>query len=126
MDDFQTLVDFENLYNSYRTSMRGKGKKLSAAKFDVMALENLYVMKKQLINHTYRISPYSEFIVTELKKRIIKSGSFRDKVLQHCLCDYVLLPTMKNRFITDNYAGQIGKGTLFGLNRLSENLHNFL
>lgn len=125
MDDFQTLVDFENLYNSYRTSMRGKGKKLSAAKFDVMALENLYVMKKQLINHTYRISPYSEFIVTEPKKRIIKSGSFRDKVLQHCLCDYVLLPTMKDRFIKDNYAGQIGKGTLFGLNRLSENLHNF-
>ena len=96
MDDFQTLVDFENLYNSYRTSMRGKGKKLSAAKFDVMALENLYVMKKQLINHTYRISPYSEFIVTEPKKRIIKSGSFRDKVLQHCLCDYVLFPTMKS------------------------------
>lgn len=125
MDDFQTLVDFENLYNSYRTSMRGKGKKLSAAKFDVMALENLYVMKKQFINHTYRISPYSEFIVTEPKKRIIKSGSFRDKVLQHCLCDYVLLPTMKDRFIKDNYAGQIGKGTLFGLNRLSENLHNF-
>lgn len=38
---------------------------------------------------------------------------------------YVLLPTMKDRFIKDNYAGQIGKGTLFGLNRLSENLHNF-
>lgn len=125
MEDFQTLIDFENLYNYYRTSMRGKGKKLSAAKFNIMALENIYVMKKQLINHTYRISPYSEFIVTEPKKRIIKSGSFRDKVLQHCLCDYILLPTMKDRFIIDNYAGQIGKGTLFGLNRLSENLHNF-
>lgn len=32
---------------------------------------------------------------------------------------------MKDRFLVDNYAGQIGKGTLFGLNRLSENLHNF-
>lgn len=125
MDDFQTLVNFENLYNSCQVSLKGKGKKKSAAKFNVMALENIFVIKKQLMNRTYRISPYSEFIVTEPKKRIIKSGSFRDKVLQHCLCDYVLLPKMKDIFIKDNYAGQIGKGTLYGLNRLSEHLENF-
>lgn len=125
MDDFQTLIDFKNLYNSYQVSLRGNGKKMSAAKFNVMALEHLYVIKQQLLNRTYKISPYSEFIVTEPKKRIIKSGSFRDKVVQHCLCDYVLLPKMKNIFIEDNYAGQIGKGTLFGLNRLSEHLENF-
>lgn len=125
MDDFQTLTNFGNLYNSCQVSLKGKGKKTSAAKFNVMALENLYVIKKQLLNRTYRISPYSEFIVTEPKRRIIKSGSFRDKVLQHCLCDYVLLPKMRDIFIEDNYAGQIGKGTLFGLNRLSEHLENF-
>lgn len=125
MEDFQTLTDFGNLYNSCQVSLKGKGKKMSAAKFNVMALEYLYVIKQQLLNRTYRISPYSEFIVTEPKRRIIKSGSFRDKVLQHCLCDYVLLPKMRGIFIEDNYAGQIGKGTLFGLNRLSEHLENF-
>lgn len=105
MDDFQTLTDFGNLYNSCQVSLKGKGKKTSAAKFNVMALEYLYVIKQQLLNRTYRISPYSEFIVTEPKRRIIKSGSFRDKVLQHCLCDYVLLPKMRDIFIEDNYAG---------------------
>ena len=125
MDDFQKLIDFGNLYNSFQVSLKGKGKKKSAAKFNVMALEYLCVMKRQLISRTYTISPYSEFIVTEPKKRIIKSGSFKDKVLQHCLCDYVLLPKMKDIFINDNYAGQIGKGTLFGLDRLSDNLRSF-
>lgn len=125
MGDFQTLLNFENLYASYRKSMRGKGKKKSAVKFNIMALEHLYVMKKQLIDHTYVISPYSEFVVTEPKQRVVKSGSFRDKVLQHCLCDYVLLPRMRDVFIVDNYAGQIGKGTLFGLDRLSEKLRDF-
>jgi hypothetical protein len=105
--------------------MRGKGKKSSAVKFDLMALENLYLMKQQLMNHQYKISPYTEFIVSEPKRRVVKSGSFRDKVLQHCLCDYVLLPKMENIFIKDNYAGQIGKGTLFGLDRLSENISEF-
>ena len=90
-----------------------------------MALENLYVMKQRLLNHIYRISPYSEFVVNEPKERIVKSGSFRDKILQHCLCDYVLIPKLNKEFILDNYAGQIGKGTLFGLDRLSEHLLDF-
>ena len=125
MDDFDKIVDFHNLYNSCLISLKGKGKKKSAAKFNVMALEHICVMKNQLLSRTYKISPYSEFVVSEPKRRIIKSGSFRDKVLQHCLCDYVLLPAMKDIFIKDNYAGQIGKGTLFGLNRLSENLLDY-
>lgn len=125
MGDFQKLIDFENLYNSCQVSLKGKGKKQSAIKFNVMALENLCVMKRQLIDHTYKLGAYSEFIVSEPKRRVIKSGTFRDKVLQHCLCDYVLLPKLKDVFILDNYAGQTGKGTLFGLNRLSENLLSF-
>ena len=105
--------------------MRGKGKKMGALKFCVLALENIIIMVRQLKKRTYRISPYSEFIVSEPKKRIVKSGSFRDKVLQHCLCDYVLLPKLNDVFILDNYAGQIGKGTLFGLDRLSGSLLDF-
>ena len=125
MSDFQKLVDFENLYNSCKVSLKGKGKRQSAIRFNVLALENLCVMKRQLIDHTYKIGAYTEFIVSEPKRRVVKSGSFRDKVLQHCLCDYVLLPKLKDVFILDNYAGQTGKGTLFGLNRLSENLLSF-
>lgn len=125
MSDFQKLISFENLYASYRASIKGKGKKKAAARFNAAALENLCVMKRQLMSHTYQVSQYSEFIVSEPKQRVIKSGSFRDKVLQHCLCDYVLLPKMKDIFIEDNYAGQIGKGTLYGLERLSEKLKDY-
>lgn len=125
MDIFQTLLNFENMYASYKKSMKGKGKRKSAAKFNAMALEHLYVMKRQLADRTYKISPYSEFAVSEPKRRVVKSGSFRDKVLQHWLCDFVLLPRMKSVFIKDNYAGQIGKGTLFGLDCLSENMRAF-
>lgn len=125
MSDFQKLTSFENLYASYRASIKGKGKKKAAARFNAVALENLCVMKRQLMSHTYQVSRYSEFIVSEPKQRVIKSGSFRDKVLQHCLCDFVLLPKMRDIFIKDNYAGQIGKGTLFGLECLSRKLEDF-
>lgn len=91
----------------------------------MLALENLCVMKRQLEERTYRVGAYTEFIVSEPKRRIVRSGTFRDKVLQHCLCDCVLLPKLRECFLLDNYAGQTGKGTLFGLDRLSENLLSF-
>lgn len=125
MNDFQTLTDFGNLYSSYLKSIKGKGDRRNAAKFNAMALENIYTIKRQLMDRTYKISPYSEFIVTEPKKRVVMSGAFRDKVLQHCLCNFVLLPKLNEIFIKDNYAGQIGKGTLFGLDRLTYNLKDF-
>jgi len=82
-------------------------------------------MKRQLEERTYRVGAYTEFIVSEPKRRIVRSGTFRDKVLQHCLCDCVLLPKLRECFLLDNYAGQTGKGTLFGLDRLSESLLSF-
>ena len=125
MSGFRELIDFEHLYKSYQVSKKGKGKKSSTIRFNIVALEQLYLMKQQLLNRSYTVDSYSEFIITEPKRRVIKSGSFRDKVLQHCLCDYVLIPTMEEFFINDSYAGRKNKGTLFGLNRLSENLIDF-
>lgn len=125
LEDFQKLTSFENLYKAYQVSKKGKGKKVGTIKFSMRALEAIWLMKYQLKYRRFTISPYTEFVVTEPKRRIIKSGSFKDKVLQHCLCDSVLLPKMNKIFIQDNYAGQIGKGTLYGLDRLSENLHEY-
>lgn len=113
------------MYRAYRRSMSGKGYKKSSAKFNVMALEGINVLIEQLKNRTYQISPYNEFKVYEPKERIIQTTSFKDKVVQHSLCDNVLLPRLQEIFIYDNCAGQKGKGTLFGLDRLSFHMREF-
>lgn len=125
MTDFERVVDFKNMYKAYRKSKCGKGFKRSSAKFNVMALDGINTLIKQLKDKTYKISPYNEFKVYEPKERIIQTTSFKDKVVQHSLCDNVLLPKMQEIFIEDNCAGQKGKGTLFGLNRLSEQMKEF-
>lgn len=51
MGDFQKLIDFENLYNSCQVSLKGKGKKQSAIRFNVLVLENLCVMKRQYLQY---------------------------------------------------------------------------
>lgn len=76
-------------------------------------------------NKTYAVSDYAEFKVYEPKERIVQTTSFKDKVIQHCLCDNVIMPRLQHVFIRDNCAGQKGKGTLFGLNRLSDQMQQF-
>ena len=125
MTDFEKVIDFNNMYRAYRRSKCGKGYKTSAARFDTMALDGINILIEQLKNKTYKISPYSEFKVYEPKERVIKTTSFKDKVIQHSLCDNVILPKLEDIFIYDNCAGQKGKGTLFGLNRLSEQMKAF-
>ena len=122
MTDFEKVIDFKNMYKAYRKAKCGKGFKKSAARFNLMALDGVNALIEQLKNKTYEVSEYTEFKVYEPKERIIKTTSFKDKVVQHSLCDNVILPRLANVFIYDNCAGQIGKGTLFGLDRLREQM----
>ena len=122
--DKDIITDFPNLYRAYRKAKSGKKFNSSTAKFSTMALEGVITLKEQLENQTYKMSPYNEFKIYEPKDRIIKSCSFKDKVVQHCFCDNVLLPRLEKVFIKDNYAGQIGKGTLYGMDRLKHHMLN--
>lgn len=123
--DKDIICNFENLYRAYKKAKAGKGFNSSAIKFQNMSLEGVHILKEQLENQTYRMKPYNEFKIYEPKERVIKSCSFKDKVVQHCLCDEILHPSLSREFIRTNYAGQIGKGTLFGMNCLKEQMLDF-
>ncbi|MBR5535761.1 MAG: hypothetical protein IKU60_03845 [Clostridia bacterium] len=125
MTDFEKVIDFENMYKAYRRAKCGKGNKKSAARFSASALDGVHLLIEQLRNKTYRVSEYTEFKVYEPKERIIKTTPFKDKVVQHSLCDNVILCKLQEVFICDNCAGQKGKGTLFGLDRLSVQMKEF-
>lgn len=125
MTDFEKVTDFHNMYRAYRRARRGNGFKKGAARFDAAALDGVHTLIRQLQTKEYRVSPYSEFKVYEPKERVIQTTSFKDKVVQHCLCDNVIMPRLEKVFLYDNCAGQKGKGTLFGLDRLSIQMQQF-
>lgn len=125
MTDFEKVIDLKNLYKAYRKVKCGKGTKFSANKFSTMTFDGLIRLKQCLIDKTYRMSDYYEFTIYEPKERIIKAASFKDKIVQHSLCDNVLLPKLSQIFISNNFAGQKGKGTLFGLNTLRNDMSLF-
>ena len=121
--DFEKVCDFGNLYEAYKKSKTGKGFAKSSMKFQMIALDGIYQIKRRLETKTYQISPYHQFTIYEPKERVIKACSFQDKIVQHSLCDNVLIPSLNKEFIQTNYAGQIGKGTLYGLDCLKAQMH---
>lgn len=118
MTDFEKVCDFGNLYNAYRKSRCGKGYSVSSMKFQMRTLDGISLIKQMLETKIYEVSPYHEFTIYEPKERVIKACSFKDKIVQHSICDNILLQNLRMEFISTNYAGQIGKGTLYGLDCL--------
>lgn len=125
MTDFEKVTDFENLYRAYRKTKCGKGYRKSSARFEVQALSGIHKLKQQLETKEYTVAGYNSFYIYEPKQRLIEASAFKDKVVQHSLCDNVLLPELSKVFIRNNFAGQIGKGTLFGLNTLKDDMQSF-
>lgn len=123
--DKDIVANYDNLYQSYRKSKSGKKFNGSTAKFSVMALDGINVLKEQLENRSYQISNYNEFEIFEPKRRLIKSCSFKDKVVQRCFSDYVLHPRLKNVFIDSNVAGQKNKGQHYGMDILKNQMLEF-
>lgn len=121
--DFERITDFGSLYAAYKKSRCGKGFCKSSMRFQIAALDGIHQIKRRIETKTYQVSPYHQFTIYEPKERIIKACSFQDKIVQHSLCDNVLLPILKSEFIPNNFAGQIGKGTLYGLDWLKTQMY---
>lgn len=123
--DFERVYDFGNLYAGFLKARRGKRGKASVAKFEANLLEALCLLSEMLKNKTYRPSDYFVFRVYEPKERIVMTNAFKDKVVQHSLCDNILEPAFSRGFIRDNYASQKDRGTHDGLYRLESFMRSY-
>lgn len=120
-----TICSFEELYKAAFICKRNVMWKDSVAGFIKNILINCYNLHEELMNDTYKLSPYSVFVVHEKKTRTIVSTRMRDRVVQRSLCDNYLTEYLTKSFIYDNCACLPGKGTDMARNRLKCHLQRF-
>lgn len=116
---YDNMCDFENLYQAHLSAKSGKRFKKEVIDFDMQLYRNLSDLKMQFENGSIRMVGYNRFIVHDPKERIIHAPAYRDRVIQHCLCDNILAPVLDKRLIYDNAASRVGKGTHFAIYRLT-------
>jgi retron-type reverse transcriptase len=113
---YPLLLDFDNLYASWRKARRGKRYKPNVASVERSLDDALTLLQRELASETWQPGGFRSFTVHEPKRRRISAAPFRDRVVHHALIN-VLEPIYERKFIYDSYANRKGKGTHAALDR---------
>lgn len=125
-DDFDQVTDANNLILAFRKSKSGVDWKASVQRYEMNMLRNVNNTVKSLTAGEDVSQGFIVFWLCERGKlRMIKSVHIKERVVQRSLCDYALVPTLRNGLVYDNGASMEGKGIHFALNRLEAHLHQF-
>ena len=125
MFNYDLIYNFENLYKAHKKARLGKRDNSEVIKFEMDLSKNLMDLSVELKNETYSLSGYYEFWVYDPKKRKIHALHYRDRIVQHVLCDEILVKILDKKLIYDNSACRINKGTHFAIGRVNWFLLDF-
>ena len=119
MNDWEKIICFESLYKAHRRARLSKRHKKEVVEFENNLSENLWKMHYDLKYGRYKSGGYHTFMIYDPKEREIQAISYRDRVLQHSLCDNYLMPLLERKLIYDNVACRKRKGSSLAFSRLS-------
>lgn len=122
---YDKIIDWVRLIDAHLAARKGKRSKKDVAQFHLNLAYNIGKLQQALTSFTYKVGGYHHFKVFEPKERDIEAISYGDRVLQHAICDEILIPYMEKHLIYDNAACRKQKGTLFALNRLAHFLRDY-
>lgn len=122
---YDDVFTFNNLYKAHLKSRLSKRNKKEVIDFELNTGSNIQKLYYELKQRKYKINNYTTFYIYEPKKRRVDALHYRDRIVQHCLCDNYLTPFLDKRLIYDNAATRINKGTDFARNRLRKFYYDF-
>lgn len=123
---FDELFTYDSLYKAHLKGRAGKRDKKPLVRFEMCMLGNVYDLYSRLKSGRFRFGSYTSFIVYEPKMREIQTLHYCDRIVQHVLCDDLLMPYFSKRAVIDNCVCQIGKGTHFAMRRFEDMLRSFI
>lgn len=107
------------MYKAYKQSLARGGKyKVEAMLFAKDETYSLQQLRQSLIDETYNLDEYIEFMVYEPKKRVINAPHYKDKIVQLSI-NNILKEVYNKCFIFDSYACIDKKGTHKCVERIS-------
>jgi RNA-directed DNA polymerase len=115
----EKIIAWDNLIEAHRLARRGKRDRSEVADFEANLWEELGRIQMELLWGMYKPGRYRAFEVYEPKRREILAAPYRDRVVQHAICN-ICGPIWHNSMIFDSYACRPGKGTHAGANRVEK------
>jgi len=114
---YPKLCSYKNLDLAFRKASKGKNKMPYVIEFKKDLRKNLMALKRELELETYRPSRLTKFTIRDPKTRLIRKSVFKDRIVHHAIVN-IIEPIYEPRFIVDNYANRLNKGTISALEKL--------
>lgn len=112
---YEQMCDYKNICTVFNEVCKNTKNKNKVNKFRTYKCINIFKIYSTLKNREYKVGPYNIFTIYEPKQRRIVSQNMFDKVVNHLVSRYVLIPAVSPSLIDTNVASRTGKGTVGGL-----------
>lgn len=110
---YNLIVDIDNIREAYRKASIGKRSTSGFLIFKEYEAHNINAIREELLDMSYESGKHRVFHIFEPKKRTISALPFRDRIVQHALCN-VITPIFENTMLPSSHACRVGKGTHSG------------
>ena len=124
MKENENLIPLEDFFEAYYQCRKHKRRTHNALMFERNYEQNLAKLWYEVNTKSYEIGESICFLVSRPKLREVFAADFRDRVIHHIIM-MRLEPLFEEVFIEDNYNCRKGKGTLYGVIRLFEQIKEF-
>lgn len=118
-----SITDLNNLRLAYQKTSRNKRMTWGYLEFKEYAEANLLQVRYELSSGTYKIGSYRNFTVYEPKPRLISALDFKDRLVQHAICN-ITGPIFDRMLMPQTFACRTGKGTHAGVRFVQSKLRS--
>lgn len=114
-DIYYKPITYSNIYKMWNIVRKTCKNKRGIFLFNLNKNTNIYEIGESLLTKSYKPNPYRLFMIFEPKERLVMSQSVRDKIVNHFVANFYLIPYLENKLIDANVATRKGKGTKHAL-----------
>lgn len=111
------------LVEAYHTARKGKRGTNDEQRIELRAVENLMLLRDEILARSYEPGRGITFIISDPVKREIFAAPFRDRILHHFIYNQVI-DWWERHLIYDCYSCRKEKGTLFGVERMAKHIQS--
>ena len=114
---FEQIISDENLALAYKKTKAGKRQTWGYLEFKEYEYANLRQLAEELRSETYTPDEHLEFLIHDPKTRLISAQPFKDRIVQHAVCN-VVAPIFDKTLLPYTFACREQMGTHAGVRHI--------
>lgn len=123
---YDSAITYENIYAMWLIIRKTCNNKKAVFYFSLNLNTNISYIYDVLKNKKYLPYKYRTFLIFEPKPRLVMSQTVFDKIINHFVANYYLIPYLENKLIDANVATRKNKGSKYAMELIKKYFNKLL